>query len=216
MKIAITDLTRFHNTDVCIAGLDLATNICVRPLPYLSAAKVIANGIRVGDILDGNFSPANKTTAPHVEDSNYTNIVHQGAMSTQPFSQLLQSSLSNDVLTGFNRTIQPGSKFIDFATPPKKSIITIEPVYTKIVADSYKTGKWRVCFIDGANHSYDFISLTDYWLVDSLNQGKINLQQINYQIANSHTILRVGLTRAFQPTGQPKAYWMQVNSVIFL
>jgi hypothetical protein len=41
MEIIITDLTRFSNTKiVCIAGINIKTNECIRPLPYITFEKM--------------------------------------------------------------------------------------------------------------------------------------------------------------------------------
>ena len=65
MEIIITDLTRFTNPDiVCTAGINPATNECIRPLPYLPTNKCRRLNILPGAIIKGTFV-ARPFTDPH-------------------------------------------------------------------------------------------------------------------------------------------------------
>ncbi|MEZ4693859.1 MAG: hypothetical protein R2837_07675 [Aliarcobacter sp.] len=49
MEIIITDLTRFSNPAiVCIAGINIATNECIRPLPYIATDECLRLNILPG------------------------------------------------------------------------------------------------------------------------------------------------------------------------
>ena len=57
MEIIITDLTRFSNPEiVCIAGINMATSECIRPLPYISVADCKRLNILPGSKLEGVFN----------------------------------------------------------------------------------------------------------------------------------------------------------------
>ncbi len=51
-KIIITDLTRFSTDEkVCIAGIDINTGECLRPMPYLKSNRCAELNIQPGAVL---------------------------------------------------------------------------------------------------------------------------------------------------------------------
>lgn len=217
MQIAITDLTRFNNgAFVCTAGLDVASGRCIRPMDpsYISTQAVIKHGLKVGHILEGDFSPTRNNAAPHTEDHRYTQMKLVGELPHGEFKHLLTNSLSRSVNSGFQNLIPPGEKYIPINTPPDKSIITIQSRRAELCFDSFKEGKVRISFIDAMSTWYKFISVTDYWLIDKINSQPEFLYTLNDQIARTGCILRVGLGRCFEPVAGKNGYWLQVNSII--
>jgi len=79
-NIIVTDLTRFSNPDkVCIAGIDIETGKCIRPLPYLSIAECEKLHVLPGTILSGNFTKRLQVEGPHQDDRNYQNLSFHGS-----------------------------------------------------------------------------------------------------------------------------------------
>lgn len=217
MQIVITDLTRFNNGSiVCTAGLDLANGTCIRPVDpwYISTEFVRRVGLRVGHILEGNFSPTRNNAAPHTEDHQFSFMKIAGELPYNELERLLLQSLSPSVNGGFQNLVPPREKYIPINTPPNKSIITIRPIHAEFCFDSYKERKVRISFTDTTNRNYKYVSVTDYWLLDRIDSQPNLIEQLNRQIIKTGCILRIGLGRSFEPVLGKNGYWIQVNSVI--
>jgi len=217
MKIIVTDLTKFKNQDVCIAGICPETGVCIRPRPYLSKAKCRELNILPGAILTGQFTPK-RCSAPHVEDHFYENLVVCGPCSSVMFHRILAESATESVEDGFSIRIPQGQKYIPTETPPNLSIITlrIDPQGLQIVKDCYNNTKLRVHITENSGREFRYISITDlgfYECAMSHVAERGALDRLNdFFHSQEEVFIRVGLSREHESQGR-KGFWIQANGI---
>jgi hypothetical protein len=217
-KIIITDLTRFSQPiDVCTAGTDVSSNVCIRPMPYLKMAKCVALGILPGAILSGDFKPRSGLTGPHQEDAEYSNLKFVGACTSDEFKAALTAGLFKSVEEGFEIKLGNAQKHIPIGHHVKRSIITlaVNPKSIAIVEDGYKPGKIRIHFVDSSGRQFRYLSITDlgFHRYAERHYADKDLPSLNAFISNqSEAYLRIGLSRAHDIRGT-NGYWMQANGI---
>jgi hypothetical protein len=220
MQIIITDLTRFSNPDiVCIAGINLETNKCIRPLPYITLKKCKELNILPGSKLDGIFSDNSDRGLPHIEDKNYQKLKLLGACSDDEFHQILQNTVSQSISKGFDYTFQEGGKVIPYTNPPLKSIITlkINANQIRIVKDSFNHGKIKLNFKDNDGKKFSYLPITDLGFYNYAMKHfddfdfpkKIN----SYLDSQDELYLRVGLSGRYKSGDDRDGYWLQINGI---
>ncbi len=218
MKIIITDLTRFTNKDiVCIAGVNPASNECVRPMPYIQKASCQELNILPGAIIEGDFAPCD-CTPPHMEDRNRSRLKFRGPCSSEEFKRLLKNTSFNSVEEGFGISLAYGQKHVPYDTPPNVSIITLSlnPNQLDIVKDHYKRGKLRVNFTDQAGKSFRFLSITDLGFFEYAERhaAEDTVDELNDFIhAQEELYIRLGLGRVHQSADGRNGFWLQVNGI---
>jgi len=214
MKIAITDLTRFSNPDiVCIAGLDIESGECIRPLPYIETKKCEELNILPGNIIESNFTKVNDEK-PHTEDYNYNSLKRVGICSSDEFEEILKKDLVDTISNGFGYGFVEKGKVIPKEFAPDKSIITIKLITSniEIVKDGFKKGKIRLNLLDNDGKRYSYLSITDLGFYnyamrhyhDSDFPNLIN----NFIREQQSAYLRIGLGREYQG-----GFWLQVNGI---
>ena len=101
-KIIITDLTRFANeTIVCVAGIDSHNGECIRPIPYLNAARCQELKLLPGRVLSGQFDFIPSREAPHTEDCFYKELHVHKPCSSAEFNTVLKNTCSPSIQQGF-------------------------------------------------------------------------------------------------------------------
>ncbi len=216
MDIIITDMTRFKNEEVlCIAGIDISTGGCVRPMPYIGAQRCAELNILPGAILRGDLAPKQDAEVPHSEDHSYTRLTFLGPSSADDFKSALNGSLSASVEEGFGVPIGENEKCIPAATPPSHSIITIKTDDISIVLDKFNPTKFRVVFTDASGRKYWYLSITDlgffnYAQDNNTDEGRRKVNRFLYQ--QQEKFLRIGLSR-LHSSGTRNGYWLQVNGI---
>jgi len=215
-SIIITDLTRFkNNLDVCIAGSDIRTGECIRPWPYLTAARCQQLNILPGAILTGEFNRINGVIGPHQEDHSYTDLNFHGASTSRQFRTALEANIFDSVSSGFQVNLDPGQKSIPLGHTLGRSIITLklEPDDIELVEDEYNLGRIKVHFTDGAGHSFRYIPITDlgFYRHAMAHHSANDLDTLNTFIHNQDELyIRLGLGRNWV---ERPGYWMQVNGI---
>jgi hypothetical protein len=219
-QIIITDLTRFGEGKpiVCTAGIDPETGECIRPKPYLQFAHFTRLGIFPGGILMGDFEPDPSMKAPHTEDARHKDLKFLRPCNAEEFQSVLQSSASPSLEAGFGVSLPDGAKVIPLLPPPSRSIITlkVDPLCVEIVEDSYKTGKLRIHFTDGAGKRYRFFSITDLGFHDYAQRHRESgaLNELNAAIAEQDVAyLRIGLGQPYKNPQGKEGFWMQANGI---
>jgi len=219
MEIIITDLTRFSKPEkVCIAGVNIDTGECIRPLPYISLKKCKELNILPGSKLRGEFTKNNNRGYPHIEDSYYKNLKHIGASTSNDFQQALEKTLQDSIADGFDFPFPEGGKVIPHNKKPKQSIITlkINPAQIRIVEDSYNPGKIKLNFKDNDSKKYTYLPITDLGFYNyALNHFKDSKfpNDINTFIDSQKELyLRIGLSGRYKNNGRD-GYWLQVNGI---
>jgi hypothetical protein len=217
-KIIITDLTRFSQPiDVCTAGTDVTSGVCIRPMPYLKMASCVRLGILPGAILSGDFRPVHGLTGPHQEDTEYSNLKFVGPCTGDELRSALTAHLFESVEQGFEIRLDHGQKHVPIGHPVTRSIITlaVNPRSLAIVEDSFKVGKIRVHFTDNSGRQFRYLSITDlgFYRYAEKHRADKDLDVLNAFLRRQpEAYLRLGLSRAHEIRGV-NAYWMQVNGI---
>lgn len=216
MKIIVTDLTRFKNQDVCIAGICPETGVCIRPLPYLSKAKCRQLNILPGAILTGQFTPR-RCSPPHVEDHSYGNLVFCGPCPSATFRDILAGSAAESVEDGFSIRIPQGQKYIPTETPPNTSIITLrtDPQGLQILRDRYN--RVKIHLRENSGREFQYVPITDlgfYEYVMSHVGDDGVLRRVNDFICSQREVfIRVGLGREYRVPDGREGFWIQANGI---
>ena len=214
--IIVTDLTRFKKDDeVCIAGIDLNTGNCIRPMPYLSPKYCRELNILPGAMLNGEFKfhPAIQLIGPHQEDMWHEHMRYVGPSSTEDFKRALDMSLCNSIEEGFKIRLIGKQRLVPLNHELNRSIITIKvfPQSVFVIENPKEVGKLRLNFTDMSGRPYVEFPITDlgFHTYAHKKYKDNSLDQLNAFIhSQSEAYLRIGLARSFND-----AYWMQVNGV---
>ena len=217
-KIIITDLTRFSNEElVCVAGIDVDTEECFRPMPYLQSKRCAELNIQPGAILKGEIDLVKNAPNPHIEDATHSNLKYIGPSSAKDFKNILDISLSKSVSEGFGVDFDVGQKHIPVEEKANCSIITIKvnPYKIDLHEDQYKPGRVKLSFTDQDGQEFRYISITDRGFYDYAqqhqNDGKLfELQR--FLTSQEEIYLRIGLGRVFKISDR-NGYWLQANGI---
>jgi hypothetical protein len=219
MEIIITDLTRFSNTKiVCIAGINIKTNECIRPLPYITFEKCKELNILPGSKLKGEFTKNNNRGYPHIEDNYYENLKYIGVSTSNVFQQALENSLFNSISEGFDYLFPEGGKVIPHTNPPKQSIITlkVKPSQIRIVKDNFNHGKIKLHLQDNNGKKFNYLSITDLgfynYAIKHINDIDFTEKINNFIDSQNELYLRVGLSERYA-NGDRDGYWLQINGI---
>lgn len=217
-RIIVTDLTRFSNQQsVCIAGININTKQCIRPMPYLPISECQRLKILPGTILLGKFSPVSQVIGPHQEDMYHDQLHFEGLCSTDEFRMALDAGLFNSLEEGFEIALAHNQKHIPLGHPLGRSIITIKanPQSIEVIEDSYKPGKIKLHFKDLSGRYYRYIRITDlgFHTYAEEHYKSNDLAKLNAFIKNqSEVYLRIGLSRSWN-NGTVDGYWIQINGI---
>jgi hypothetical protein len=215
MEIIITDLTRFSNPEiVCIAGINMVTNQCIRPLPYISVADCKRLNILPGNVINGDFTKIKNIENPHSEDCNHTKLNRVRICDSDEFQELLDGDLVGSISEGFGYDFPEKGKVIPKDFTPTKSIVTLK-INTRnieIVKDGFKEGNIRLNLLDNDGKRFSFLSITDlgFYNYAMKHFHDANFPQIiNDFIRRQESIyLRIGLGREYQG-----GFWLQINGI---
>jgi hypothetical protein len=215
-SIIVTDLTRFKGErTVCIAGADIESGKCIRPMPYLETAVCEGLHILPGAILKGAFTPIKHLSGPHQEDSNYEDLKFSGACTSDQFRLALEAGLFNNIGEGFEIDLAHGQKSVPLGHPVGRSIITIQvaPADIDLVEDAYNPGRIKLHMIDGSGQSFRYLPITDlgFYRHAMAHHEAGDLESVNEFIHEQEEVyMRIGLSRNWD---QRPGYWMQVNGI---
>ena len=221
MDIIVTDLTRFAKEDVvCIAGIHVKSNQCIRPLPYIAKATCKKLKILPGAILEGSFTKPKSVDKPHTEDMHYQELSFKGPCTSDEFESVLKSSLYPSINEGFEDKVPVGTKVIPYGTPPSRSIITLKlkPTKLEIVRNAFDPKSLRLNIMDNDGRKYAYLSITDlgfHNLAVSKQKNPNYTDELNAYIRNQKKVyLRIGLGRRYQnPSDGRDGFWIQVNGI---
>ncbi|MFZ1765178.1 MAG: hypothetical protein WAT68_00700 [Candidatus Nitrotoga sp.] len=221
MRIIVTDLTRFNNKLLCLAGLS-EDGECIRPqLPsnpyYLSFEFCKESNILPGTILNGVFTKPQKIDAPHIEDSYFSSLKTVGSVSSTEFQAILDRSSFISIKAGFELTSNPIKNFLPL--PPCKSIITLklQPKDLHIAHDQYDINKIKAHLTDADGLTLSFIPIKDLGFCDNVGQEATRKKTAQEMTEYLHTqdmlYVRLGVGRKFKSKDGRDGFWMQVNGI---
>ena len=220
MNIIVTDLTRFSNEDlVCIAGIDVKANHCIRPLPYLEKSTCKKLKLLPGAILEGKFIKPERIDRPHTEDTQYKDLVFKGPCSSEEFAGILKASTYPSINEGFENKVPVGTKVIPPEDPPSRSIITVKlkPNQIEIVRNAFDPKSLRLNIMDNDGRKYLYLSITDlgfHNLAVSKQQYPDYTDELNNYIRSQKKVyLRIGLGRRYKSPDNRDGFWIQINGI---
>ncbi len=218
MDIIVTDLTRFAKDDlVCIAGIDVKSRQCIRPLPYIKKDECKRLKILPGAVLAANFTTIAGVSKPHTEDANYDKLAFKGPCTSDEFESILKSSLSPTISEGFDGKVPGGAKVIPHENPPTRSIITLKlkPTQIEIVRNAFDAKNLRLNILDNDGRKYSYLSITDLGFHSSFISKKTNPDELNEYVRGQKKLyIRIGLGRRYKnPKDGRDGFWIQVNGI---
>ena len=212
--IVVTDLTRFSDERVCLAGIDTENMKLIRPMPYLTQTDCQHHYILPGTKIAADFSPASNIKAPHTEDHLWQNWRIIGKAASDEFHKLLQATLSPSISQGFGMDIN--GKVIPEEYAPSNSIITIKAAIRLQPGYQGDLQKIRASITDSDELTLSFLSITDlgfYRFAQKL-QSRHELNRLEEFIRDqSEIFLRLGLSRLWESEDGRKGFWLQINGI---
>jgi hypothetical protein len=215
-SIIVTDLTRFNNDQiVCIAGTDIESGLCVRPMPYLEKTECESLQILPGAILTGVLTPVPNLVGPHQEDAAYESLQFEGPCTSDQFKDALQAGLFNSISEGFEIDLTADQKHVPLGHEVERSIITIQvdPANIDLVEDAYNPGRIKLHLVDGSGRSFRYLPITDlgFYQHAMAHQEAGDLESLNTFLHEQEEVyVRIGLSRNWE---KRPGYWMQVNGI---
>jgi len=205
-RIVVTDLTSLSDEKICLAGLDIYSGTCFRPLDYLTHAECHKLDIKQGSLIQLNGFFQKKKV--HSEDFTKTFFSVIGKDYNLLYKALRKTAVPS-IASGFGKKAY--ARFLEEDDRIKCSIITLKLKSSMIEAIvDYEKSKIRI----NIDSRYDNLHFLPY---GSLNPQIDNLEEkaqyINKYI-NNHSnykdfiYARIGLTRAYEGK-----CWMQVNAI---
>lgn len=220
MEIIVTDLTRFSNDDiVCIAGIDVKSKQCIRPLPYVQKAKCRELNLVPGAILEGKFTKPKVIDKPHTEDMNYEKLSFVGPCTSEEFEGVLKTTTYPSINEGFENKVPAGAKLIPPGDPPSKSIISLKlkPNQLEIVKNAFNPKSPRVNIMDNDGRKYTYLSVTDlgfYNFAVSKQKDPHYTDELNEFIKGQKMVyVRIGLGRYHKAPDGRDGFWIQANGI---
>ncbi len=219
MDIIVTDLTRFSNEDiVCIAGIEIKSKQCIRPLPYLEKSKCKKLNLVPGAILEGKFIKPKSIDKPHTEDMNYDKLSFKGPCTSEEFESVLKTTAFPSINEGFENKVPPGAKLIPPNNPPSKSIITLElkPSQLEIMKNAFDPTSPRVNILDNDGRKYVYLSVADlgfYNFAVSRQKDPYYTELNEFLYSQKKVYVRIGLGRRHKAKDGRDGYWIQVNGI---
>ena len=212
--IIVTDLTRFSDDRVCLAGVDPADMKLIRPMPYINQAECQRLEIFPGTRISADFRPSPTIEAPHTEDHQWQNIDTKGRVTSDEFCALLEATLSPSISGGFGVDVQ--DKVIPQNTPPLKSIITIKGSINLHPGYGGDLTKIRAFVTDLNGLTLGYLSITDLGFY-RFAQKLQSLQALNnldrFIKSQSQIFVRLGLGRLWKSEDGRKGFWIQINGI---
>ncbi len=217
MDIIVTDLTRFaKEDDVCIAGIDVKSMRCIRPLPYIKKAACRALKILPGAILTGEFTRPGTVERPHTEDMNHGRLTFKGPCTSRDFESVLKATMQPSINEGFDDKVPAGAKVIPYNNPPSKSIITLKlkPTQIEIVRNAFDEKNLRLNILDNDGRKYPYLSITDLGFHSAFIAKKTEPEELNDFIRSQKKLyLRIGLGRRHASQDGRDGFWIQINGI---
>jgi hypothetical protein len=115
MDLIVTDLTRFAKDDiVCLAGIDVKSKQCIRPLPYPAKEECERLQLIPGAILKGKFTKPRRVDKPHTEDVIHEGLSFKGPCTSEEFESVLKMTTYHSISKGFDDKVPIGTKVIPY------------------------------------------------------------------------------------------------------
>jgi len=213
-EIIVTDLTRFSDDRVCLAGVDPVDMKLIRPMPYINQVECQQFNILPGTKIAADFRPSPTIEAPHTEDHQWQNKNILARATSDEFYNLLQATLSSSISQGFGVDVR--DKVIPEAHTPSSSIITINASLQLHPGYNGDLKKIRASVTDSTGLTLSYLSITDLGFY-RFAQKLQSLQELNnldrFIKSQSQIFVRLGLGRLWKSEDGRKGFWIQINGI---
>jgi hypothetical protein len=221
MLIVVNHLTRMQEGFMCVAGIDLATRLHVRPVLErqmpIGMLSVHGGPFDIGRIVDlGKTRFVGKV--PEVEDQWFdaAAAAHTGDMPGQEFWQLLQTVAHEKLGAIFGTDLERlGSTCAVAETAGLRSLGCYWANSGRLYIDDGRDRR-RIRFAwQAGNHAFN-VPVTDIRLYagDHVTPCDTTVRRLADQIAAQPRVLvSVGLSRPYRKTeDEPPRHWLQINN----
>jgi hypothetical protein len=223
-RLVVTDLTRMHHQNVCIAGYTKERH-CIRPVSTgggIPEAALFLNQKAVlypfAEIDLELLQP--KSQPPHTEDWTFNAWSLRFIRQVEPREEVLIWSLYDSVPAIFGQEILTDPGFYVLACQGPRSLGTLIPA--KVLGVKYEPGAegnwdYRLSFIDSAGTSYrlKIVDLTwQYYCASLINQAATPrdiASKVSQDLDQRKVYLRIGLARGWQKF--PERCYLQITGL---
>lgn len=225
MRIIVNHLTRLRLGDICVAGIDEATEKHVRPVAGLLRPRMLRSQggfFEIGCLVDlGRVKSV--ADPPHVEDWEFKPRKAKLVCEVLPdeFRELLETAAKDSVRELFGDDIHPIGRGGAWGTDEGKGTASLGCLRVTSRCRLYlkprgnRPQQPRLSFRQNGD-DYD-LGVTDIRLYDDarVHPVKETVARVGQQLQKGGpVILSVGLTRSFSSSMDfPAQHWLQVNNI---
>ncbi len=220
MEILICHLTRMSAGKICVAGIDIATNMHVRPvfpMGNFTIQDLRANGgtMEIGAVVD--IGDAVKSGyPPEVEDHDVKrkNLRYIKTLSANAFSTWMAENSSHSVRHIFGERMSYEFGYATLKPGEGKASLGCLSVQGEKLLHVNDQGRIRMRFMtDGVRLNLPITDLRCFEN-DAVTLDKVAINQLQQLVADNEIVLSLGVTRLYRPKPEaPEAHWLQVNGV---
>ena len=206
---------------VCVAGIDLAKQNCVRlSSPSPQRATVRSYGIKPGEVFQLDYATQREAGAPHVEDARWNDLLARrtSTLSHDETLKLIRPLALPGVTDAFGPPLEAGAGR-NAAWQPETGIRSLATIQAKSVQATREADRARLSFVDSAGDAWASVPMQDL-AVKLHTETCPDCRDVNKLISHlqrdfdaDDALIRIGLTRPFAPDGAAPACWLQVTNV---
>ena len=221
MQIIVNHLTRMQKGCMCVAGIDLDTQLPVRPVldrqMTINMLAVHGGPFDIGRIVDlGNTRFAGRV--PEVEDQEFQahQARHSDDMPQRDFWNLLTNSAHDKLGTIFGPDLHPaGQSCAVTETNGLRSLGNYWAANGRLFCnESHNRRRIQFQFTSGEYHFTVPVTDIRLFATDHITPDPNKIQLLAQRIAaQPQTLVSVGLSRAYRKSpNQPARHWLQINN----
>lgn len=224
MQIVINHLTRMQKGYICVAGIDLATGLHIRPVlqrqiptDYLAEHGGLFGLRRIIDLGDAKFVGK----VPEIEDFLFDQDAarHVADMPEEDFRGLIEGVAKQRLISIFGHDLhQSGASCAVEETCGLRSLGCYWAEQGRLFIDEPPDHSRRRIRFSWRSGEFTFTSpVTDIRLFedDHITPCEETVRRINDRVGQEdRVLLSVGLSRPYRPSNdQPSQHWLQINNI---
>lgn len=220
-RIAFLDVTAMTGTSVCVAGVDLTNNKCVRlSLPSPQRAVVKRYGIKPGEVFEIDYATAHSAHAPHVEDAKWNSLLVRRVetFSHDKLVSLVGPLALGGVVEAFGPPLRSGGS-ANSSWEPGKGARSLATIRTKSVHVHRSGDRPRLTITDATGDIWKSVPIQDLCVklhtetCDDCRDINKLIPHLQQDFEADGALIRVGITRPFAPDGDAPVCWLQVTNI---
>lgn len=217
-ELLLTDVTEMSGDSVCIAGIDLADDRCVRfadPTPTRAQLRRWG-GLAPGEVLNIEYEFLRRPTPPHLEDARWKpESLRKLHAVPQDLRDAARRLAFESVESAFGDTwFRSGNRSAAWRPESgERSLAFVRARYVRAVTGA--GGGLRLAFRDDGDAYYGSVPFQDLRVKSHRGRcaecdGNV-LKLAQAELDANSCVVRVGLTRPFAQEHYETACWLQVN-----